>query len=535
MRTVFIADDEENICYLIKKLIDWDGLDLSFAGMAYDGRSALEQIQALRPDIVITDVRMPDVDGLSMIQMAREEVLKITFIVVSGHQEFEYAYRALKYGVEDYLLKPVKKKEINEILRKIISRMDQEQAFAASSQELKKTNAAQKQLLRDQFIKIVREQPSVIDSVETVRERYGCSFVSPAAFCAIAVKVDILPNCIGQVQTDFMIRHLVNLTEKAISPFCSEFVYSAEDSVLCAVLNGYEIRIENPLQDLLKEMRMYAGTMECYRVSLALSDEVGQLADLPQAIRQAQMLLGNRIFEDGNKILRSGSRPLGSSETNDELLPVETRYRIRRAAEALDTKAMRDQIRTAIHALEWDEKRSAAAYFRLADLIADYAFRTMEEHVWGRDYVAGERSQIPEYLNHASSVRDLGAILAERLSLVMEQCEKERKQSTGRPIRLACSYIEEHLSEKITLEQTAEQAGLSPAYFSQLFKQETGETFSDYLINRRIERAKKLLLQTDDTIVSVMEQAGYRDMKYFRNLFTEKVGVTPVKYRKLNG
>jgi len=533
MRSVLIADDEENICWLIRKLIDWEGLGLSFAGMAFDGRSAFEMIQTLRPDIVITDVRMPDLDGLEMIRQAKDTGIESTFIVVSGHKEFEYAYSALKYGVEDYLLKPVKKKELNGILQKITSRMAEEESFAEEEQALRKKTESQQAVLQKQFIRNYREVPQIIEPVEEINRIYGLHF-QEGSWRVTAVKTDVLANCIGQVRTDFVTAHLEELLREGISQCCREVVLSAEDPYLYAVMNGCPDNPEQQLQDILRRMEQYAQTMECYRVSLSVSDQVSSIAELPECIREAELLLKNRIIKDRTAVLKKDGTPVSSTETNQELLSAEQRNLIRKSIETFEIDGLRNVIRAAFTELAGRNRISATSYYRLADLIAQQVFGVLEEHIWGRDYVADERRRLEADLDMTGTVYDLRSVLTERLVLLLEHCKEEQKQITGRPVRVACVYMEEHLSERLSLEQTAEMAGLSPAYFSQLFKQETGVTFSDYLTDLRIRRAKELLLQSDETVAAIMEAVGYRDIKHFRNLFAERVGVTPAKYRKLH-
>ncbi|EIW26972.1 response regulator receiver protein, partial [Pelosinus fermentans A11] len=114
MLKVLIADDEEKICQLIEKLIDWQALDMKLSGVANNGIEALEKIEALSPDVVITDIRMPGYDGLDLVKKTRELNVGVEFVIISGYRHFEYAQTAIKYGVSDYLLKPIKKQELTE-------------------------------------------------------------------------------------------------------------------------------------------------------------------------------------------------------------------------------------------------------------------------------------------------------------------------------------------------------------------------------------------------------------------------------------
>ena len=122
MYKLLISDDENRICKLIKNLIDWDSLGIEITGMANDGMTAYHMAQETKPDIIITDIKMPDVDGLELIKMIRELGLEVDFIIISGYRQFDYAQQAIRYGVEDYIVKPINEKELISIVEKIISK-----------------------------------------------------------------------------------------------------------------------------------------------------------------------------------------------------------------------------------------------------------------------------------------------------------------------------------------------------------------------------------------------------------------------------
>ncbi len=124
MFRVLIADDEPDVCRLIGHLIEWERLGLEAAGTAENGKACLEKIREENPDLVITDIRMPGMDGLELIRQVKEEGFTCRFVIVSGYQQFEYARRALRHGVEDYLLKPVGKRELNECLGQIVEKLE---------------------------------------------------------------------------------------------------------------------------------------------------------------------------------------------------------------------------------------------------------------------------------------------------------------------------------------------------------------------------------------------------------------------------
>lgn len=531
MVKVLIVDDEEKICWLIQKLIDWDGLGLELAGTAGSGRAALSLIEQQRPDIVITDIKMPDMDGLAMIQAALDTGVPATFVVVSGYRQFEYAYSALKYGVEDYLLKPIKRKELNAILKKISSRIRQERAFSQESERELQRNVYRKNILQQQFLRELKTRSELPETLESLNAALEFGF-RPGVFYAVIAKVDIQLNCVEQVKTDFICEHIVEMLQEALTePYTVSFCTDAARGL--GIVNSPDCPPHERLHKLLPQLQMYADSFECYRVSMSVSDAVSEVSDFPAAMRQAEALLGNRLFQGNRQLLLPNGRPLVSEESKETLLPAQFRYRLRREIEAGQISAFRCLV---LEQFEWLERRRscADAYYRFANLLAEFIFHLVQENAWAETMVQKERELYALYVANASSWDELNAVITERLGSLLLHCEEQRKSSDSRAVRIAKEYIASNYGGNLTLEEVAEKAGLSTAYFSLRFKKETGNSFSDYLLTVRIKAARDLLEHTDDTVACIAQNVGYRDVKYFSRLFRKMVGVHPSKYRKLH-
>lgn len=196
MLKLLIADDEMRVCKLIRYLVDWNSLGIEIIGEAYDGNSAFQIIMEKSPDIVIVDIRMPEQNGLNLIRNVKKEKPETYFIVVSGYSRFEYAQHAIKYGVEDYLLKPLKKKELTEAVEKIIEKYELTRKAEAEKEHLEQfmdyyASRIKEGLLTEYFKKNL-ELPDM-DPLASVNARYSCRFI-PGDFMGIAVKV-LVTDC----------------------------------------------------------------------------------------------------------------------------------------------------------------------------------------------------------------------------------------------------------------------------------------------------------------------------------------------------
>lgn len=154
MVKVVIIDDEQLVCDLLRQLIDWDGLGLELVGEAQDGLSGLQLVMTKNPDIAITDIRMPGIDGLEIIKELRHNGSQANFIVISGHKLFDYALNAIKYGVEDYILKPINKTEINNIIKKICDKLRKEKEEHTNRKNLENSLSNSNEKLRTIFFRI---------------------------------------------------------------------------------------------------------------------------------------------------------------------------------------------------------------------------------------------------------------------------------------------------------------------------------------------------------------------------------------------
>ena len=212
MLKVVLADDEKKILLLLQKLIDWERLGYEIVGTANDGLRALELVRELHPDLLITDVRMPGCSGIELIQQAKELQPDLHFIIISGYRQFEYAQNALKYGVEDYLLKPLKKEELTGILMRLSDKLGEE---AALEFQLKRSKERQQDLLLESLGNAAEhQQPFLAYADEGFYAAEGVCF-------AAVVRVDLvgaIPNPEGyqvilRSALEIVRRELLSLTD----------------------------------------------------------------------------------------------------------------------------------------------------------------------------------------------------------------------------------------------------------------------------------------------------------------------------------
>lgn len=186
MIKLLIADDEQHIIQLVRKLTDFERFDLELVGEATDGLTALHMVETLKPDILITDIKMPCLDGLELIEKIREKGLPISIIVISGHKQFDYAYSAIKYRVDDFIIKPINREDLNGALGRICTSI-RNAALAASDGPRPETAIwnSRSQFIEDAVSRVVKAA-----SIEQLNQDYTYRF-GPGYFTGICIKLDL--------------------------------------------------------------------------------------------------------------------------------------------------------------------------------------------------------------------------------------------------------------------------------------------------------------------------------------------------------
>lgn len=265
---VLIADDEELICGLLKAIINWKELGLQLAGEYNNGAELLDAMRNLRPDIVVTDISMPCMDGIDVIRSAREEGISCKFIVVSGCRQFEYAHTALKYDVDDYILKPIDEQEINDALSKIIACL---QPQADKAYTLPAVTESEQRLRSFFLSRVIYEmEKSPLDYGE-IWEQFGISF-RDGLFQVVELKLDYQTDP-GDTALEIgsLGNKLDTLFKQILGPCCFELVAMKTQTEMCYALNypDWDGRaIQESIAEFFKQARHYIELFKGMRLTV---------------------------------------------------------------------------------------------------------------------------------------------------------------------------------------------------------------------------------------------------------------------------
>lgn len=520
-----LVDDEAEVRESILLQIPWEELGFEVVADAENGEDALEKMAVHEPDVIITDIQMPFMTGLEFIEKVREEYPGKEIVIFSGFSEFEYARQAIRLGVKEYILKPVDKEELMEILKKIRRTLDQnldrlrdirqvEQNYQ-EKEALQKKKFYQEWMQRTKTEKDASVMPGNYEKYLPQAERWAGVFLNirtekPLSESAIYLCVEKL------CQNIFAENYLYEL-----------FPMEREIGVCFA------LKKEQNLKALLKMLDVLVKDGEklfSFVVTAGVGTEKSEREKIPLSLYEAREALGYRmIMGRGRTIYIQDVEPegqdlllFGSEEENELIRAVKFDSKEKIAEEVARLLGKMDGVR-----ISWRQYQSyiTELYNCLSQLIWQYH---MDER---RFFGYGENGH--EMLMHMKSREEIQKFFVDLCRKIRICLEEKRAEDSGRIIRIAKAYVEKNYANPdLSVEMVCEQLNLSQSYFSTVFKKETGENYVAYVRSIRMKEAAELLNRTEDKTYVIAQKVGYTDPYYFSSVFKKTYGVSPSRFRK---
>ena len=533
-RKLLIVEDEERIGQLILKLIHSDELRLVCQGVAKNGQEGYDAILGDPPDIVITDIRMPKINGLDLIGMVRRQYPEIRFIVLSGYKEFEYAHRAMQYEVDGYLLKPINETELNETLRRIVGTLDRKRQADFEAQRMKQEVQESRHIIRRDFLRTIIEQEELGEAETVPADGPFPVEMTGDLFRAIDIKLDRQnPEEESRTEEKQIAGRVMAIVEQRLGECAEEVLCCEKEALHIYALFNYRTehsrKIRGAVSEILSQIKEYLLRFEQYEATIGIGGEKDRFSLTRVSIREASRAVGNRIGLGSGRLIYAESLSLPSERTN----PVRgSAPRLRALMEARNSPEAARLVRRLFDEYLKSEKQvDYSVCYEMAGELTAILYDWMEEETGS---LAKNRRQVRIHCQHLNQTAMLRDYLAQEYARCLTMMEEADRSESSKPVRIARTYMDEHYSEKIVLEDLAALVDLNPVYFSVLFKKETGMNVTSYLKQIRMEKAKELLRTTNETIAAIGDRVGYRDSRHFSQSFTKYVGVKPALYRRLH-
>lgn len=518
---ILLVDDEEEVRTSIIKKIDWENSGFTVIGDAENGKDALEKIEQLEPDVVLTDIRMPYMDGLQLAAELRRLRPSIKVVIFSGYDDFEYAKQAIQLNVIEYILKPVNARELTDILGKIKANLDEEierlRGEAAQQDNLKKNMV----ILRENFLGKLVKGKIEKKQIEYDMKAYEMPFLNSS--CWIAMKINLADGGSGADKkgTVFAVRSLLDSRMQKWEGFISFY----RPSGLCAIVG---MEHEGDLADLmvlLDDVCRESRRILYQPLVIGMGRVVYQLEKIEQSYSGAREAVAYGGIA-GDIVYINDVEPCQKPILwLDDKMETDLNYALRFG----DEDTILSCVENIVQPMKAADGRGAQAYLIS---ILHVLLRVIQKHELDEQLVFGKYSDYYGVLSEVTTAEAMFQWLSTTCFSVSACIVNERKGTERTIVREAKKYIEENYqNSNLSLEKLCNYLHISTAYFSTVFKKEEGESYTSYLTGIRMEKAAELLKTTDEKTYAIAARVGYDEPNYFSYVFKKRYGVSPNKFR----
>lgn len=521
-----IVDDEEIIRRGIRNKIGKLIQGAEVVGEAADGEEALLKAEELRPDVIITDIKMPKLDGLLFIEGALSLLPEAQFIIISGYQDFSYAQKALKLGVCDYLLKPVENNEFKSIVERLIEKIKtrkEHHVYIDNLREQVQGNEMQRKykLLTD----------LIAGSAVNKEELDACGLQASGDYAVCMAQITDIGEMFSIANQDLAAFAALNVFEETMQSETGCLAFQTEQNactflgLIYGTLNGH--LLEKQIQRAIKNVQEWLDIS----IWVGLGGTVHGIEHTPDAFRQAQEVFEQRLNFGTSSLLTVDHYQ--RIKNNEYRLPENVKKLLDSALRSGDHAAAKSAIKSAFADMA-DRKIIRAKVEAIAIELLLVLINVLKE-LRQYDHSDLTNKSIDRFFSQCVTYDDFVGLLSVRALQVCETARLSEAETGHHIIKKIVTLIEEKYFSDIKLNDIADEYFINTSYLSQLFLQETNKNFKQYLCEVRINSAKNLLENTSFPISRVAELIGYNDRAYFSKAFTKHVGMTPAQYRMANG
>lgn len=526
MLKVFLVEDEYAMRERMKKNMMWEANGFCLVGEAGDGELAYPLIQELQPDILITDIRMPFMDGLQLTQLVKQSIPDLKVLILSGYDEFEYAKQAIHLGVTDYLLKPISAKKLLEALNKVAALIETERLKEANYEKSQIGNQEKHQLEKKKFFNsLISGRASIQVLIEKAKELE--IDLTAKAYKVLLLKINALEKI--SLEDEEMLKQDIDYY---FSMHPSLLVFECTESEYAILLKGSELSIMDLERVLIKQLTEILNVIPYY---IGIGEGVCRISEIPHAFETANQALASRYLLKDTPILYYQKlkddfafegditidlHGVGQPEINHKQLE-SFLYNGRIEEVPAFTEAYFKSLTSNLDSYLFRQYLMVDIYFMMTSFC--------HEMIISQESIFGEVQNLNLLLKDKQSFKNM-------IENWLKKCLRIRDSANGKGhgklIAQVKNYLQQNYNkEGLSLNQVADYVNISPSHLSMLFSQETGQTFISYLTHIRMEKAKELLRCSKMKTLEIGYEVGYKDAHYFSSLFKKTQNCTPKEYR----
>ena len=530
--SVLMVDDEQEVIEVIMRKLNWEELGFTVCASAANGAEALEMAEELEPSVVMTDIKMPYMDGLELTRRLKSLFPDIRIIIFSGFDEFEYAQEAMRLGAEEYLLKPIDSEEIRRVFVKVKRQLDEERDRRRSVERLEEYYQKSLPLLRENFFLSLMDGHMPEEKLREYMQDYRVRLEGPWFIIAIIhVSATEAPRDMTPRLLSFAVRELA---EDYFRDRWDSYVFYYRGNVILLSQLPAADRVSAYTDDCDRFCRLARRSCRAV-VTVGISGACSRIHELPAAYEAAREAVSYRILYGTGKAINireiAPDREQVVSRYDETLEEIFKQIRM----------GNEENMHARIDALIGRIGRSGLREYRmtLMELLTGfYRFASANEIDIGQILPEqdGRHEDVYSYLRQMDTADDLRQWLEEISGRALALMREQRASKTRSFVVRALDFVRDHYSDAdLDLDMVCSSLGVSAAYFSTVFKKETGSTFINYLTDYRMKEAVRLIDEEDEKTYIIAMKVGYADPNYFSYVFKKKFGMSPTKYKKTRG
>ncbi len=534
MLKLMLVDDEPITRKGIRTSIDWKKYDVEIICEASNGKDALEKALELRPHVVLTDIRMPVMDGLTLSACLREQLPDTKVIILSGHEDFSYAKKALSLGVTEYLLKPVDANSLISVISQLYTDIVAEQNQKERKQSANLVFNENFPQIKSKFInRILKEDYGSTQEIMETAEALRLELSGPD-YLVFVVDIDdffILTEDLSAKDKDLIKFSVVNISEELLNQTFSGCLCYSEFEHIIAVVSSRNITY-NAIEKLSRDIQYYVGKHLKFTVSIGVGKIYSNILELGRSYSEALTALKQKIYSGKSSIIQFIS--LDNMTAPDTVIyPISQEKEIVGFLKTLNLAAI-NTILDSIFTKFIENNASPENIKNICSRLIIISIGCVEEMGINISGSLGANFSPYNEIAKYDTLIDLKEWMTAFFSNIINMIQQNKNLKFKGIIKNALQYIEDNYNKELTLSDIANVVFVTPNYLSRIFKEEMQVNFIDWLNKYRIEKAKDMLLEPGAKTYEVAEKVGYGDYKYFSQIFKKYTGITPKDFKDRN-
>lgn len=524
MLKAMLVDDDVAVLEFLKKLVPWERLGFEVTGTYADALDAFRACRGGYPDLIVTDIGMPELDGLSFIRQLQAEGAKSRFVILSCHDEFQYAQQAVQLGVQEYILKETLTPQgIAEVIGHAKDKIEEDRRLRIEVARLhvqasKSKSAAKEQWLREVLSAPVADDPAVM---ETLRE-YGLN-TKLGRYIPVLFRSHRYQEALTRYRREEAVKFIVENAAEELLREEPDMLFVGHTGSLFFMLYAFKRDLaRNPYDQAAagaqKLQRAFSGVLKL-PYSAVVGEEVSGGAGLKRQLAELQEASERLFYAEGPAVVKLSA--LRREFVREDPFAYHSEYAERFGRLLLEAN---EDVCPAVHAF--------------AEFVRERQFQPsdVKQLVWKialdlllklRPGIAYDKEKVQQEIGRMTHIGELREWLTKFLAEAVSQVARIANKSKKTEIVDAQNYIQMHLHRKIALEEVAEHLHLNPSYFSRLFKKETSENFVEYVNRLKMEKAMAFIGESGRTVEETAFALGYDNKSYFIKLFKQHYGISP--------